>query len=125
MRILSAVYLVTGAADDGGEDGPGGVISGEASLYKTGAIVAHKGGSFLFLTHVGFCQRGGGGRRVQLTESNPRRETCCVIYVLVYSFLVSYKLTQGVLIFRNYKRNLLGNKEHLLEHEPGQTHASR
>lgn len=50
---------MTGAADDGGEDGPGGIVSGEASLYKTGAIVAHKGGSFFVVTHVGFCKRGG------------------------------------------------------------------
>ncbi|KAH9400907.1 hypothetical protein TYRP_002488 [Tyrophagus putrescentiae] len=31
--------LVTGSADDGGEDGSGGVISGETGLAHTGAIV--------------------------------------------------------------------------------------
>jgi len=31
--------LVTGATDDGGEDGPGGVVSGETGLAHAGAIV--------------------------------------------------------------------------------------
>lgn len=52
-----AVYLVTRAADDGWEHGPGGIVSGEASLHQAGAVVAHKGGSFLVVTHVGFCER--------------------------------------------------------------------
>merc|ERR1719516_36281 len=34
--------LVAGTADDGGEDGPGGVITGEASLAHAGAIVNDK-----------------------------------------------------------------------------------
>merc|ERR1719391_1306300 len=38
--------LVTGATNDGREDGPGGIVSGEASL--------HKGGSLIVVTHVGF-----------------------------------------------------------------------
>lgn len=54
-----AVYLVTRAADDGWEHGPGGIVSGEASLHQAGTVVAHKGGSFLVVTHVGFCERGG------------------------------------------------------------------
>lgn len=62
----SALYLVTGAADDGGEDGPGGIVSGEASLHQTGAVVAHKGGSLIVVTHDGFCFEGKE-KRVQLT----------------------------------------------------------
>ena len=55
MEIFSDGYLVTGAANNGGEDGPGGIVSGEASLHKAGAVVAHKGGSLIVVTHVGFC----------------------------------------------------------------------
>lgn len=62
----SAVYLVTGAADDGGEDGPGGIVSGEASLHKTGAVVAHECGSLIVVTHDGFCVERKE-KRVQLT----------------------------------------------------------
>lgn len=47
---------MTGAANDGGEHGPGGIVSGEASLHKAGAVVAHKGGSLIVVTHVGFCK---------------------------------------------------------------------
>ena len=35
--------LVTGAADDGGEDSPGGVITGETGLDHAGAIVHYEG----------------------------------------------------------------------------------
>lgn len=51
---------MTGAADDGGEDGPGGIVSGEASLHQTGAVVAHKGGSLIVVTHGGFCVKAEG-----------------------------------------------------------------
>lgn len=51
------VYLVTGAADDGGEHGPGGIVSGEASLHQAGTVVAHKGGSLIVVTHGGFYER--------------------------------------------------------------------
>lgn len=54
---LSHVYLVTGAADDGGEHGPGGIVSGKASLHQPGAVVAHKGGSLIVVTHGGFYKR--------------------------------------------------------------------
>merc|ERR1712045_199675 len=44
--------LVAGTSNDGGEDGPGGVVSGEAGLAHAGAIVAHKGSNVL-VTHLG------------------------------------------------------------------------
>merc|ERR1712128_7326 len=44
--------LVAGAANIGGEDSPGGVISSETSLAHAGAIVADKG-SYVFVTHGG------------------------------------------------------------------------
>ena len=54
FNTCAAACLVTGTANDGGEDGPGGIVSGEPSLHKAGAVVAHKGGSFFVVTHVGF-----------------------------------------------------------------------
>merc|ERR1719301_262300 len=45
--------LVAGAADDGGEDSSGSVISGESSLAHAGAIVNNKSGNVL-VTHLGF-----------------------------------------------------------------------
>merc|ERR1719205_178265 len=43
--------LMTGASNDGGEDGPWGIISGETSLAHSRAIVYDKSGS-IFVTHV-------------------------------------------------------------------------
>jgi hypothetical protein len=44
--------LVTGTANDGWEDSPGGVITGEPSLAHAGAIVNDKS-SNVFVTHGG------------------------------------------------------------------------
>merc|ERR1712025_1284867 len=44
--------LVAGAANNGGEDSPGGVISSEASLAHAGAIVNNQGSNVL-VTHLG------------------------------------------------------------------------
>merc|ERR1719479_845254 len=44
--------LVTGTANDGGEDSPGGVVSSEAGLAHAGAIVTDKSGNVL-VTHLG------------------------------------------------------------------------
>merc|ERR1711973_336780 len=44
--------LVAGASNDGGEDSPGGIISGETSLAHAGAIVDNQR-SGIFVTHVG------------------------------------------------------------------------
>jgi len=43
--------LMTGASNDGGEDGPWGIISGETSLAHSRSIVNDKSGS-IFVTHV-------------------------------------------------------------------------
>lgn len=48
----AAGYLVAGAAHDGGEHGPGGVVSGEARLHQAGAVVADEGGGLVVVTHV-------------------------------------------------------------------------
>merc|ERR1719427_1380791 len=53
--------LVTGTANDGGEDSSGSVISGEASFDQTGAIVADEGRGIFVVTH-------GGGGRVIISE---------------------------------------------------------
>ena len=45
-------YLVPGASNDGGEDSPGGVISGKASFAHARAIVDDKGSNVL-VTHFG------------------------------------------------------------------------
>merc|ERR1719173_305463 len=45
--------LVPGAAHDGGEDSPGGIVSGEAGLAHAGAIVNHQSGN-VFVTHDGY-----------------------------------------------------------------------
>ena len=46
-----------GASNDGGEDGPGGVVSGEAGLAHAGAIVTDKSGNVL-VTHLGCFEPG-------------------------------------------------------------------
>merc|ERR1719220_2993782 len=43
---------VAGTSNDGGEDGPGGVVSGEAGLAHAGAIVTDQSGNVL-VTHLG------------------------------------------------------------------------
>merc|ERR1712032_1130366 len=43
--------LVTGASHDGGENGPGGVVSGESSLAHAGAIVNNQSSNFV-VTHL-------------------------------------------------------------------------
>ena len=40
-----------GASNNGGEDGPGGVITGETGLAHTGTIVNDKSGNIL-VTHL-------------------------------------------------------------------------
>lgn len=58
MRFIALVYLVTGATNNRGEHSPGSIISSEASLHQAGAIVAHKGGGLIVVTHVcGFWRR--------------------------------------------------------------------
>jgi len=44
--------LMTGTSNNGGEDSPGGVITGETSLAHAGAIVNDKS-SNVFVTHGG------------------------------------------------------------------------
>lgn len=40
---FASPYLVAGATDDGGEHGAGRIVTGEAGLAHTGAIVNDKG----------------------------------------------------------------------------------
>ena len=44
-------YLMTGTSNNGGEDSPGGVITGETSLAHAGAIVDNES-SNVFVTHL-------------------------------------------------------------------------
>lgn len=48
------MHLVTGSANNGGEDSTGSVISGESSLDQARAVVAHKGGSLFVVAHGWF-----------------------------------------------------------------------
>merc|ERR1712193_535147 len=48
--------LVSGAANNGGEDSPGGIISSKASLAHARAIVNNQGSNVL-VTHLDFCSR--------------------------------------------------------------------
>ncbi|KAA8584863.1 hypothetical protein FQN60_003557 [Etheostoma spectabile] len=41
-------YLMSGATDDGGEDGTRGVISGETGFAHTGSVVNNQCGDFIF-----------------------------------------------------------------------------
>jgi len=59
--------LVAGASDDGGEDGAGGVVSGESSLAHSGSVVDDKGSGFFF--HDGWgCGVFGGEKRLLSRE---------------------------------------------------------
>merc|ERR1719215_2049840 len=46
--------LMSGPSDDGGEHGPGGVITGEPGLAHTGAVVNDQSGNFI-VTHFAVC----------------------------------------------------------------------
>ena len=47
------IYLVSWASNNGWEDSPGGVITGEPSFAHAGAIVNDKS-SYVFVTHLVF-----------------------------------------------------------------------
>ena len=51
MVFVDGTYLVPWATNDGGEDSPGGVITGETSLAHAGAIVDNES-SNVFVTHL-------------------------------------------------------------------------
>lgn len=55
---MLVTHLVTGATHDGGEHGPGGVVSGKPSLHQAGAVVTDEGGGLIVVTHVGEFWRG-------------------------------------------------------------------
>lgn len=104
--IFSAVYLMTGAADDGGEDGPGGIVSGEASLHQTGAVVAHKGGSLVVVTHGGFCKRGG--EEEEFSSPPSHRDTFCTLYMYFQAKTFgSCKVRLGVLTVNTKKAKII------------------
>ncbi len=62
---MHIIYLVPGASDDGGEDGPGGVVAGEPGLAHARAVVHDQSGDVL-VTHgeaVEFLEREEGNLR--------------------------------------------------------------
>ena len=54
--MFKHIYLMPGASNNGGEDSPGGVVSGEAGLAHAGAIVTDQSGNVL-VTHLEFCTK--------------------------------------------------------------------
>ena len=53
LLMIVRTYLVPWATNDGGEDSPGGVITGETGLAHAGAIVNDQSGCVL-VTHLVF-----------------------------------------------------------------------
>ena len=53
LDIIQFLYLVAGTSNNGWEDSPGSVITGETGFAHAGAIVNDKSSS-IFVTHVGF-----------------------------------------------------------------------
>ena len=51
LLLMVPTYLVPWATNDGGEDSPGGVITGETGLAHAGAIVNDQS-SCVFVTHL-------------------------------------------------------------------------
>ena len=51
LLMVLRTYLVPWATNDGGEDSPGGVITGETGLAHAGAIVNDQSGCVL-VTHL-------------------------------------------------------------------------
>lgn len=62
-------HLVTGSANDGGEDSTGSVISGKSSLDQARAVVAHEGGSLVVVAHGWF-----SGWSVKETSRHAQRQ---------------------------------------------------
>ncbi|WAR23330.1 hypothetical protein MAR_036999 [Mya arenaria] len=58
MKNKIVPYLMPGSADDGGEDGPGRVVSGEARLAHSGTIVHYQSSNITFISHSFFYQDG-------------------------------------------------------------------
>src|SRR5690606_4193045 len=52
--------LVTGTSHNGGEDGAGGVVTGETGLAHSGAVVDHQGLHLLLVVLVSHCCWGWG-----------------------------------------------------------------
>jgi hypothetical protein len=52
LSLINLFYLVAGASNNGREDGPGCVISGETGLAHAGAVVDDKS-SCVLVTHGG------------------------------------------------------------------------
>lgn len=81
------VYLVAGAAHDGGEHGPGGVVSGEASLHQAGAVVTHEGGGLIVVTHVcGFWRKVRGGEFTYRRYTGEKNNSSELFIYLTWSF---------------------------------------
>ena len=70
------------AANNGGEDGPGGVITSKSSLAHAGAIVNNKS-SNVFVTHLGLF---GVSSSEKTCEGNEYSETIVLTMLFSYGF---------------------------------------
>ena len=71
MVFVDDTYLVPWATNDGGEDSPGGVITGETGLAHAGAIVNDQSGC-VFVTHLEFVlSQGLGRKRTEIPSLGP------------------------------------------------------
>ncbi|GFR57759.1 actin, alpha skeletal muscle [Elysia marginata] len=60
---------MTGSSNDGGKDGPGGVITGKAGLAHAGAIVHNKSSNVLVTHDDGLCKG-----RIRITDRSASNE---------------------------------------------------
>lgn len=49
--LIRVYYLVARATNDRGENSAGSIVSSKAGLHQTRAVVAHKSGSLVVVTH--------------------------------------------------------------------------
>jgi hypothetical protein len=64
---------VAGTAHNGGEDGPGGVVSGETSLAHAGAIVNDQSSNFV-VTHLGGWMLPTAVKMVEYTSRDEKED---------------------------------------------------
>lgn len=57
--------LVTGPTHDGWEHSPGGIIPGKASFHQARAVVTHKSGGLVLVTHGVWCLQREGAERCE------------------------------------------------------------
>ena len=78
--MTSHTHLMSGATDDGREDGAWSVVTGETGLAHSGAIVDDQCG-YVFVTHVDCLVGGGGVMSSRESAENDKRKLIALIFV--------------------------------------------